>query len=107
MTLALAAWMTGVVIVCLFASLLGAPARAAALATALALTPALVTLLLAPRSGENAAASILLGSWIAAASSAVALTGGALLLAGSWAFLLSVFAGGFLVAPLVRKEWQP
>lgn len=75
---ALAAWMTGVVIVCLFASLLGAPARAAALAAALALAPALVTLLLAPRSGENAAASILLGSWIAAASSAVALTGGAL-----------------------------
>lgn len=78
MTLALAAWMTGVVIVCLFASLLGAPARAAALAAALALAPALVTLLLAPRSGENAAASILLGSWIAAASAAVALTGGAL-----------------------------
>lgn len=75
---ALAAWMTGVVIVCLFASLLGAPARAAALAVVLALAPALVTLLLAPRSGENGAASILIGSWIAAASSAVALTGGAL-----------------------------
>lgn len=38
-------------------------------------------------------------------TSGQALTGGALLLAGSWAFLLSVFAGGFLVAPLVRKEW--
>lgn len=40
-------------------------------------------------------------------TSGQALTGGALLLAGSWAFLAAVFVGGFLVAPLVRKEWQP
>lgn len=40
-------------------------------------------------------------------TSGQALTGGALLLAGSWVFLGAVFAGGFLVAPLVRKEWQP
>ncbi len=40
-------------------------------------------------------------------TSGQALTGGALLLAGSWAFLVAVFAGGFLVAPVVRKEWQP
>jgi uncharacterized protein len=40
-------------------------------------------------------------------TSGQALTGGALLLGGSWAFLVSVFAGGFLVAPLVRKEWLP
>lgn len=39
-------------------------------------------------------------------TSGQALTGSALLLGGSWAFLVSVFAGGFLVAPLVRKEWQ-
>lgn len=38
-------------------------------------------------------------------TSGQALSGGALLLAGSWAFLVAVFAGGFLVAPLVRKEW--
>jgi len=40
-------------------------------------------------------------------TSGQALTGGALLLGGSWAFLVAVFAGGFLVAPLVKKEWQP
>ncbi len=38
-------------------------------------------------------------------TSGQALTGGALLLGGSWAFLVALFAGGFLVAPLVRKEW--
>ena len=38
-------------------------------------------------------------------TSGQALTGGALLLAGSWAFLVAVFAGGFLIAPLVRREW--
>ena len=40
-------------------------------------------------------------------TSGQALTGGALLLGGSWAFLVALFAGGFLVAPLVRKEWSP
>lgn len=39
-------------------------------------------------------------------TSGQALTGGALLLGGSWAFLAAMFAGGFLVAPLVRKEWR-
>lgn len=75
---ALWGWMAGAVIVCVFASLIGASPRAAALAAALALSPALATLLLAPRSGENWAASILIGSWVAAASAATALTGGAL-----------------------------
>jgi cell cycle sensor histidine kinase DivJ len=75
---ALWGWMAGAVIVCVFASLLGAAPRAAALAAALALAPALATLLLTPRSGENGAASMLIGSWIAAASAATALTGGAL-----------------------------
>ncbi len=41
----------------------------------------------------------------AGCTSGQALTGGALLLGGSWAFLVAVFAGGFLIAPLVRKEW--
>lgn len=40
-------------------------------------------------------------------TSGQALTGSALLLGGSWAFLAAVFAGGFLVAPLVQKEWKP
>ena len=43
----------------------------------------------------------------AGCTSGQALTGSALLLGGSWVFLVAVFAGGFLVAPLVRKEWQP
>ncbi len=43
----------------------------------------------------------------AGCTSGQALTGSALLLGGSWAFLVAMFAGGFLVAPLVRKEWLP
>jgi hypothetical protein len=39
-------------------------------------------------------------------TSGQALTGSALFLGGSWAFLMAVFAGGFLVAPWVKKEWQ-
>ncbi len=38
-------------------------------------------------------------------TSGQALTGGALLLEGSWVFLLTAFAGGFAAAALVRKEW--
>ncbi len=71
-------WMTGAVIVCVFASLLGASVRASALTAAIALAPAIGTLLLAPRSGENWAIATILGSWVAAASAATALTGGAL-----------------------------
>jgi signal transduction histidine kinase len=81
--------MAGTVIVCVFASLIGAPARAAALAATLALAPALIALLLAPRSGENWAASTIFGSWTAAATAACALTGGA----------LSPLAATFLPAP--------
>lgn len=43
----------------------------------------------------------------AGCTSGQALTGSALMLAGSWAFLVALFVGGFLVAPLVRKEWAP
>ena len=39
-------------------------------------------------------------------TSGQALTGGALLLTGSWAFMLSVFAGGYACAWFVRKEWR-
>jgi hypothetical protein len=39
-------------------------------------------------------------------TSGQALTGGALLNAGSWAFMVSVFAGGYAVAWLLRREWR-
>ena len=39
-------------------------------------------------------------------TSGQALTGGALLLQGSWAFMFAVFAGGFGAAAWVRKEWE-
>lgn len=39
-------------------------------------------------------------------TSGQALTGGALLLSGSWAFMFAVFAGGFAVAPFVRRLWR-
>jgi uncharacterized protein len=39
-------------------------------------------------------------------TSGQALTGGAALSLGSWIFMMAVFAGGYLVAPLVRKEWR-
>jgi len=39
-------------------------------------------------------------------TSGQALSGGAAMALGSWAFMLAVFAGGFLAAPCVRKEWQ-
>ena len=40
-------------------------------------------------------------------TSGQALSGGAVLSAGSWAFMLAVFAGGYLMAGLVRRLWQP
>jgi hypothetical protein len=39
-------------------------------------------------------------------TSGQALSGGALLSAGSWAFMMSVFAGGYAFAWLVRREWR-
>jgi uncharacterized protein len=38
-------------------------------------------------------------------TSGQALTGGATLALGSWAFMLAVFAGGYGLAYFVRKEW--
>ena len=38
-------------------------------------------------------------------TSGQALTGGALLNVGSWIFMLSVFAGAYAVAYLVRRQW--
>lgn len=39
-------------------------------------------------------------------TSGQALTGGSILSAGSWVFMVCVFAGGYLVAPLVRRQWR-
>lgn len=39
-------------------------------------------------------------------TSGQALTGGALLSTGSWAFMMSVFGGGYLLAPLLRRVWR-
>ncbi len=39
-------------------------------------------------------------------TSGQALSGGAVLSVGSWAFMFSVFIGGYLVAYLVRKLWN-
>lgn len=39
-------------------------------------------------------------------TSGQALTGGAQLALGSWAFMFSVFAGGYLAAWFVRRQWQ-
>ena len=40
-------------------------------------------------------------------TSGQALSGGAVLSAGSWAFMLAVFTGGFLFAWFLRRLWQP
>ena len=39
-------------------------------------------------------------------TSGQALSGGALLSVGSWAFMLSVFAGGYALAALTRRQWR-
>ncbi len=39
-------------------------------------------------------------------TSGQALTGGALLNAGSWAFMMCVFAGAYAMAYFVRRQWQ-
>ena len=39
-------------------------------------------------------------------TSGLALSGGSLLSVGSWSFMLTAFAGGYLAAPLLRKAWR-
>ena len=39
-------------------------------------------------------------------TSGQALSGGALLSTGSWIFMLAVFAGGYAIAPLLRRQWR-
>lgn len=40
-------------------------------------------------------------------TSGLALSGMATWVPGAWAFLVAMFAAGFLVAPLARREWTP
>ncbi|MCG3194038.1 MAG: hypothetical protein DIJKHBIC_03295 [Thermoanaerobaculia bacterium] len=39
-------------------------------------------------------------------TSGQALTGGAVLSLGSWIFMMCVFAGGYMLAPFLRKQWR-
>ncbi|MCL4808743.1 MAG: YeeE/YedE family protein [Thermoanaerobaculia bacterium] len=39
-------------------------------------------------------------------TSGQALTGGAVLSLGSWIFMMCVFAGGYLLAPFLKKDWR-
>lgn len=39
-------------------------------------------------------------------TSGQALTGGAMLSVGSWIYMMAVFAGGYLMAPFVRRQWR-
>ena len=39
-------------------------------------------------------------------TSGQALTGGSALALGSWIFMFAVFAGGYAVAPLVKRQWR-
>lgn len=39
-------------------------------------------------------------------TSGQALTGGAVLSLGSWIFMMCVFAGGYLLAPFLKREWR-
>ena len=39
-------------------------------------------------------------------TSGQALSGGALLSVGSWAFMMAAFAGGYAAAPLFRRLWR-
>lgn len=39
-------------------------------------------------------------------TSGQALTGGALLSVGSWVFMLAIFAAGYAVAPVFRRQWR-
>lgn len=39
-------------------------------------------------------------------TSGQALTGGAALAVGAWIFMVAVFAGGYLAAPFVRRQWR-
>lgn len=63
----------------------------------------------APRLAAALGGGFVMGAAARAArgcTSGQALTGGALLSAGSWAFMLAVFAGGYALAWAVRRQWR-
>lgn len=64
---------------------------------------------LAPRLGLALLGGTLMGAAAQMArgcTSGQALSGGALLSAGSWAFMMAVFGGGYAFAWLVRRQWR-
>lgn len=75
-----------------------------------------LTVLMGPRMRSTAArlALALLGGLLMGVAarlargctSGQALTGGSLLSLGSWVFMFSVFGGGYLLAPFVRRQWR-
>jgi len=69
-------WMAAAVMVCLLAVFFGATRSAAAIAAAMALTPAVIMLSLTPRWGETWAQVLTIFSWLLFAVLAVTLTGG-------------------------------
>ncbi len=68
-----------------------------------------------PRTGSRARLALALGGGALTAfgarlgrgcTSGQALSGGALLNAGSWVFMLMVFAGGYATAAFARRQWR-
>lgn len=62
-----------------------------------------------PRVGAALGGGVLMGVAARIArgcTSGQALTGGSILSVGSWVFMLAVFAGGYLMAPVVRRQWR-
>ena len=68
-----------------------------------------------PRIGSGARLAMALGGGLLmgmaarlarGCTSGQALSGGALLSAGSWAFMMMVFAGGYATAWFVRRQWR-
>jgi hypothetical protein len=63
----------------------------------------------APRLALALAGGVMMGAaarMTRGCTSGQALSGGALLSVGSWAFMLSVFAGGYALAYFVRRAWR-
>ncbi len=61
-----------------------------------------------PRLAAASAGGLLMGAGAVLAggcTSGQALSGGAMLSVGSWAFMLAVFAAGFAAMPLLRRLW--
>lgn len=64
---------------------------------------------LGSRVGSALAGGVILGFAARLArgcTSGQALTGGSVLSVGAWVFMLAVFAGAYMTAPLIRRHWQ-